>query len=261
MLQLTSTSDILDLITSAIADIEVHVSFLDNNAGTFTPGRTNTASIVSATTTTILGSPGSSIQRRVKHVNIRNNHASTSCDVTVRHYDGTNTESIYKATLRPGEVAIMGEKGDWHHYDDNGGEYPVNSAIASQAEMQTPTDTTKPVTPGRQHYHPGHPKVWCKCGVTGNILGSYNMTSVTDTGAGRATFVIATDFANVAYSAVTSVERPNTTAAVTDWKTANIRFGTPLLGSIENEVYDFTATTAVQEDPTAHHMVALGEQV
>lgn len=60
--------------------------------------------------------------------------------------------------------------------------------LAIQSEMETATDVVRAVTPGRQHFHPGHPKVWCKAGVTANILASYNMTSVTDGGNGLITF-------------------------------------------------------------------------
>jgi hypothetical protein len=261
MIHLAGTSDLLRVITSAAADIEAHVSYVENNAGTITPGRTNTASITTATTTTILGSPGASIQRRAKHINLRNNHASTSCDVTVTHEDGTNTETLVKASLLPGEVLVCDSKGEWHHYDANGGEYPSNSIIASRAEMEGGTSLTSLVTPGRQHFHPGHPKAWCKAGVTGNILASYNMTSVTDVGAGRAGFNFDNDFADIGYSVQASVQRTNTNSAVTDWKTVTVRMVTQNPASVELEVYDFTATTTVQEDPTAYHLVALGRQV
>lgn len=104
MLLLTSTSDLITLITSAAASIDVHSSWVDNLAGAITPGRTNTATIASATTTTIVGSPAASTQRNVKFIMIRNRHASTSCDITVKHTDGTNNLELYKCvTLGPGQ--------------------------------------------------------------------------------------------------------------------------------------------------------------
>src|SRR3972149_3108259 len=99
MLQLTGTSDLVQVVTDATADIEVHASWVENNAGTITPGRTNTASIVTATTTTVVGSPAGSVQRRVKLLSLRNNHGSTACNVTVQHTDGTNTETLIKVNL------------------------------------------------------------------------------------------------------------------------------------------------------------------
>jgi len=63
MLLLTSTSDIVRLITGAAAStIEVHTSYVDVNGTTITPGRTNTR-ITTATTTTIVASPAASTQR------------------------------------------------------------------------------------------------------------------------------------------------------------------------------------------------------
>jgi hypothetical protein len=260
MIQLAGTSDLLRVITSAAADIESHVSWAENNAGTVTPGRTNTASIISATTTTILGSPASGVQRRAKFISLRNNHASTSCDVTVTHEDGTNTETLIKATLLAGELLIYDEEGKWHHYDANGGEYPTNGIIALRTIVEGAESLTTLVTPGRQHYHPGSSKAWARAGVTGNLIASYNMTSVTDTGAGRATFNINVDMASISYSIVATVQRVNANIAVTDWKTAMIRFATFGVGSFEIECYDYTATTAVQEDPASYHVVVYGRQ-
>jgi len=260
MLLLTSTSDLVRAVTDATADIEVHASWVENNAGVITPGRTNTASITTATTTTVVGAPSSSgIQRNVKLLSVRNNHASTTCNVTIDHTDGTNAEELITVALLAGETLVLDELGNWTHYDTNGGEYPVTLAAASQADMETATSTDLAVTPGRQHFHPGHPKVWCKCGVTGNILASYNMTSVTDTGAGRATFNVANDFSSVNWSCLATVERSSTALTVTNLKFCNIRNATQAAGSIEIEVYDGTATTAVQEDPTAYSMLGLGD--
>lgn len=124
MLLLTSTSDIIRLITGSAADIEVHTSYVDAAAGpTFTPGRTNT-SITTATTTTVVGSPAASTQRNVKHINVTNNHASASCNVAVEHYDGTTSVELMQFTLLPGENMIFNAEGRWCHRDANGAEYP-----------------------------------------------------------------------------------------------------------------------------------------
>lgn len=123
MLLLTSTSDIIRIITASASDIEVHASYVDHNAGTITPGRTNTA-ITTATTTTIVGSPGASTQRNVKHINVTNNHSSESCLVSVEHYDGTTPVELMQFTLLQGENMIFTEEGRWTHRDQNGAEYP-----------------------------------------------------------------------------------------------------------------------------------------
>lgn len=124
MLILASTSDVIRIVTSAASQIEVHASYVDYNGTTVTPGRTNTAAITTATTTTVVPSPGSSVQRNVKHLNITNDHASASCAVTIEHYDGTNAEELIAVILLPGENMVFSEDGRWTHYDANGAVYP-----------------------------------------------------------------------------------------------------------------------------------------
>ena len=101
MLLLTSTSDIVRVVTSAAATINVHASYIDHASGTITPGRTNT-SISTATTTTVVAAPGASTQRNVKGLYITNNHATTSCLVEVQHFDGTTSAELMGVTLLPG---------------------------------------------------------------------------------------------------------------------------------------------------------------
>lgn len=124
MLNLASTSDIIRLITSAAAEIEVHASWVDLNGTTVTPGRTNTPHITTATTTTVVGSPGASTVRNVKHLNITNDHASASCTVSVEHYDGTTAIELMAFSLLPGENMVFTQEGRWVHRDAQGAEYP-----------------------------------------------------------------------------------------------------------------------------------------
>lgn len=123
MLLLTSTSDLVTVITDAASAIRVHASYVDNNAGTITPGRTNTASITTATTTTIVASPGSSVQRNVKHISIHNESAATSCGIAVQHTDGTNAHDQVMCILLPKETLLFTEEGRWYHKDSNGADY------------------------------------------------------------------------------------------------------------------------------------------
>ena len=124
MINLASTSDLIRVITSHAAQIEVHASWVDLNGTTVTPGRTNTPAITTATTTTIVGSPAASTVRNAKHLNITNDHASQSCTVTVEHTDGTTVVELMAFTLLPGENMIFNEEGRWAHRDAQGAEYP-----------------------------------------------------------------------------------------------------------------------------------------
>ena len=124
MINLASTSDLIQVVTSHAAQIEVHASWVDLNGTTVTPGRTNTPHITTATTTTIVASPASSTVRNVKHLNITNDHASQSCIVTVEHTDGTTVVEMMSYALLPGENMILNEDGTWRHRDAQGAEYP-----------------------------------------------------------------------------------------------------------------------------------------
>ncbi len=120
---LSSTSDILRVVTGAAASIVAHVDWLDNVAGVVTPGRTNTAAITTATNTQILGSPAGSTQRLCRSIYITNNHASAASQCTLQHYDGSNYADIITATLLAGETLQMDESGEWDHRDSQGGSY------------------------------------------------------------------------------------------------------------------------------------------
>lgn len=66
---------------------------------------------------------------------------------------------------------------------------------ATQAQMEAGTANTATVTPGRQHFHNSAAKFWATWESSGTTLaGAYNVTSVTNTGVGNETLVIATDF-------------------------------------------------------------------
>lgn len=124
MILLTSTSDQIKLVTSAAANsIDVHASYVDLSGTTVTPGRTNTK-ITTATTTTIVGSPGASTQRNLKGLYITNNSVGTNCNVAVQHFDGTNTVELIEFVLLPGENLGYREDGSWVHRDSQGAEYP-----------------------------------------------------------------------------------------------------------------------------------------
>ena len=67
---------------------------------------------------------------------------------------------------------------------------------AIQSEMETASSTTLAVTPGRQQFHPSAAKFWVRFNSAGTDAASYNVASITDTGVGDWTVVIATDFSS-----------------------------------------------------------------
>ena len=120
MLLLTSTSDLVQIITASAGTINVHASWIDNAAGTITPGRTNTPTITGAATTTTIAAPLTAVQRNVKMMSIRNEHATTSNLITVQHTDGTNVETIWKGTLLASEEVVLDAEGRWTYYAASG---------------------------------------------------------------------------------------------------------------------------------------------
>ena len=102
---LTSTSDLIQVVTSAAGTVEVHADYADASGAppaVSGMGRTNT-SISTAATTTVVGSPAASTTRKVLNLMISNSHASTANTVTIRHTDGTTPIQIEQITLLAGE--------------------------------------------------------------------------------------------------------------------------------------------------------------
>ena len=155
MLNLTSTSDVVRIVTSAAAQIECHASWGDFNGTAVTLGRQNTPAITTATTTTIVAAPGSGVQRNVKHLNITNDHASLACTITVEHFDGTTASELVAVTLLSGENMVLGEDGRWTHYDANGAVYP----------------------PSGKGAYDGYPVVFMKTGTAPDAVGYWYCTS------------------------------------------------------------------------------------
>lgn len=120
MLLLTGTSDLVRVVTDAAVTTDVHASWVDNASGTITPGRTNTL-ISTATTTTIVASPGASTQRNVQTIIIRNRHASSAVNITVVHSDGTNIPELFKTNLGAGETMVYLDGVGWNCYTSTGG--------------------------------------------------------------------------------------------------------------------------------------------
>jgi len=124
MLLLTSTSDLVQVVTgTATSTIEVHASYVDINGTTVTPLRTN-ARITTATTTTVVPSPAASTQRNLKGLYVTNNSAGTNCNIAVLHTDGTNSVELMQFILLPGENMTFNEEGGWRHRDSTGADYP-----------------------------------------------------------------------------------------------------------------------------------------
>lgn len=63
-----------------------------------------------------------STRTRIDQYALRNESSTVAPDVTFQLTDGTNTSTVYKATLQPGE-SIGYSQGVWTHYDSQGAPY------------------------------------------------------------------------------------------------------------------------------------------
>lgn len=140
MLLLASTTDKIQLTTSAAADIDVHASFMDHTTSTddVVGSKQNTA-ITTATTTDIVAAPGSGVVRNVKTLHICNKDASDSCDVTVI-YDANGTDyRLHKATLRPDEALEYVEGIGFYTIELNSDRAVSYSKLTSDLALSTST--------------------------------------------------------------------------------------------------------------------------
>lgn len=74
---------------------------------------------------------------------------------------------------------------------------PLALLPASQAEMEAATSLLTNVTPGRQHFHPGHPKAGGNLNGSGTPAlraGDYGLGAITDEGVGQYVFALDTAF-------------------------------------------------------------------
>ncbi len=183
MLILSSTNDLIAVTPAQSASIEVHASWVDNNAGTITPGRTNTAANAGTSRFTVVASPGGSTQRNVKFLSVKNDHASDSSAIDIEHYDGTTYESLWKGTLLAGESVDLNSRGVWTKYDATGkakvnvapgrfiGLFSLSSVQSATRKLSFLTNTIRV-------------RIWASGGGGGNATGNASQIAVGGGGGG-----------------------------------------------------------------------------
>lgn len=118
MIVLGSTSDVLRVVTGQSVTTDVNASWIDL-ATTATPGVTDTL-ITNAATTDVVAAPAASTVRVVHEMTIRNRHASSTVDITVTHYNGSNTSEKIKCTLNAGDSLCYETGAGWRVIDSSG---------------------------------------------------------------------------------------------------------------------------------------------
>ena len=121
---------------------------------------------------------------------------------------------------------------------------------ASQTEQEAASSTSKFVSPGTQKFHPTAAKAWLVWALDGSVTGSYNISSVTDTGTGDFTVSFTVAFSSGIYSAVISASDRNPPVIV-GWDTN-------LVGNIRVTSRDVTGALT---DSSGHYCAAFfGDQ-
>jgi hypothetical protein len=94
----------------------------------------------------------------------------------------------------------------------------ASGVTASQAVMETATAVDSLVAPGRQHFHPGHPKGGglITGGGTPVLTSSYNITGISDIALGVCEVTIANDMNDANYWVVATVENADSDLATTE---------------------------------------------
>ena len=118
MILLTSTSDLLQIVTGATQSIQVHASWIDSTGTTTTPSRQNTI-ITTATTTTVVASPTSGVARDVKAMIVENT-GTVAEQVTVQHTDGTHVVRLVSMSLPAGSALEWAGKSGWRLVNSTG---------------------------------------------------------------------------------------------------------------------------------------------
>jgi hypothetical protein len=130
MIFLTSTSDKIQVITTAAGTVDVHASWVDLASGVVSAGRTNTR-ITTAATTDVVAAPAASTTRNLKTLKIGNNSASVTNTVTIQHTDGVNVIVIEQVVLAPLERIGYEEGSGVRVFDSAGREKITNLGLAT----------------------------------------------------------------------------------------------------------------------------------
>jgi len=119
---LTATTETIEAVTLTTAQLDVHVSYVDINTGssTITPGSQQVA-LTSAATTTILAAPGSSVQRQVKMVTVRNRDVGAAQAVALQKtISGTAYRLTADVVLAAGEALQYVDTAGFSVFDASG---------------------------------------------------------------------------------------------------------------------------------------------
>lgn len=131
MIQLVTTTDKLQLVTSAAVPVDVLAFFTDLAGGAATPGK-QAAAINAAATNDILAAPAAATFRRLQCLSIRNKGAANVTVTVLFDANGTDYE-LHEAILAPEQVLLYMEGVGWLKQDHVAGSNLRSITTADQA--------------------------------------------------------------------------------------------------------------------------------
>ncbi len=122
MITLFGANDVLRLVTTGTANLDVIVGHSTRPTSGATPATNavSRATIGSATTTTVATAPGAGNERSIYSLVIRNRHGSAANTITLQAFDGTTAYEVFKVTLAAGEQALYDGLNGWTYLNTQG---------------------------------------------------------------------------------------------------------------------------------------------
>lgn len=133
MMHLFGANDVLRMITTTAANIDVIGSYVTDSEPAAGAGLR--ATVVAATTTTLVSAPGADLKRNIYSFSARNRHASLANTITLQIFDGTNAFEIFKVTLAAGEQVVYDGLVGWRYISAQGLPKTANSLGSSAAAL------------------------------------------------------------------------------------------------------------------------------
>ncbi len=273
---LSNPSSQIEVQTGSAGAVSVHASWVDSaqgnavpQAGAITPTGQNTPSITTATTTTVVPSPGATVTtwsiagsvltltsgitgtatpgaalsatglfglyildqltgtpggagtyqlsgtgsgtgtltltvaRTVQKMTIVNTSATVANQITVLHNDGTNTATMFSASLSPGWFVMMTEQGGWLTYDNTGALRVAYSQSPPFTPLNFATGTTFTVPSWNSHVRVTSTAAGPKTITGPAATGSMGLIEVVDAGA-----LAANPTGTISFASASSINGP-----------------------------------------------------
>jgi hypothetical protein len=213
MISLTTTSQKLEVTTSAATAVDVLVSYVDHTTSGGVLGDQNTL-ITTATTTDVLAAPAASTQRQVKMINIMNTGASANIITVKKDISATEYDIVTVSLAQNERLQYLDGRG-WVAFANSGavknsinqGASSITSGLSStvlgsnvinnNATANTIADVTGlnfPVTNGKTYWFQFHIQYTAAATTTGsrwsisgptttrlNYMSEYSLTATTST--------------------------------------------------------------------------------